>query len=255
MKLCLNTHNLVGELSLEEIIEVCVAQGLGGIEFSVGYGHKHGVELDTPAQLLEQKAEAIAAAGLETVSIATYCRFDMADEAMFAVNMANAKKGILLAHAMRCTTFRFVGNDLPGFMSRKAFILRIAAVMQELADYAKEYGVTVLLNMHGSFNYRHDVAEAVEQCGRKNCGLVYNCDDSDLINGSPEITLSRIGPYISHVHLHSMLGSFPYQQLFARLRQQGYNGWYSIVVDDPSPQPEVFIGYYARLCRALYVLP
>ena len=50
MKICLNTHNLAGDFSLEELIQVCKRQGIGGIEFSVGYGHKHGVELETPGE-------------------------------------------------------------------------------------------------------------------------------------------------------------------------------------------------------------
>ena len=37
MKICLNTHNLAGDFSLEELIQVCKRQGIGGIEFSVGY--------------------------------------------------------------------------------------------------------------------------------------------------------------------------------------------------------------------------
>ena len=42
MKLCLNTHNLAGNKTLDEIIGLCVKNGIGGIEFSIGYGHNHG---------------------------------------------------------------------------------------------------------------------------------------------------------------------------------------------------------------------
>lgn len=254
MKLCLNTHNLAGQMSLDEIIAVCKKHGIAGIEFSIGYGHKHGVELDTKDEDIRAIRDKIAAAGLETASIASYCRFDSQDDAELAKNMENAKAGIRLAAQMGCSNFRFVANDLPNFMDRTDFVKRIAKVLRELGDYGKEYGVTALLNMHGSFQYRGDVAGVMELCGDDNCGLVYNCDLGDLVGGSCEVTLRRVGPYLRHVHMHCMLLDYPYEEMFYYLDEMGYDGWYSIVVDDPSAEPDKFIGYYARLANALYRL-
>jgi sugar phosphate isomerase/epimerase len=80
MKISLNTHNLAGKKNLDEIIDLCVKNGIGGIEFSIGYGHAHGVEFDTSTASLHEMSEKIMCAGLETVSIASYCRFDGRDK-------------------------------------------------------------------------------------------------------------------------------------------------------------------------------
>ena len=254
MKIALNTHNLAGDKNLDEIISLCVKNGIGGIEFSIGYGHAHGVEFDTGAVSLSEMSERIMRAGLETVSIASYCRFDRQYEPELKENFERAKKGIECAHNMNSRIFRFVGNDLPSFMPRNDFIERLSGYMSELADYAAPLGVEVLLNMHGSFNYRHDVGRVIELTGKNNCGLVYNCDTSDIAGGSLEIVLDRIGPYIKHVHMHELTTGYPYIELFKILKKQGYRGWYSTVVDDPSAECERFIAYYTGLAKAWYCL-
>lgn len=252
MKLCLNTHNLAGGSTLEEIIALCKGAGLGGVEFSVGYGHKHGVEFDAADSALVAIRDQLYSAGIEVVSLASYCRFDMPGEDGVEENITQAQRGIDMAALMGAPVFRVVGNDLPDFMPRNAFVERVAGVMDRLGGYAEGKGVRVLLNMHGSFNFRHEVARAIEGAGRDNVGLVYNCAPEDVIGGSVEIAVERVLPYVDHVHLHELTDGYPYAELFALMQGAGYGGWYSVVVDDPSPEAARFLGYYAALARAWY---
>lgn len=253
MKICLNTHNLASNFSLTELIEVCKKYGIGGIEFSVGYGHKHGVELEASEEEILCIRDRLYAEGLEVPSIATYCRFDGKEEAEILKNVEDAKKGIILASQIGAPVFRVVGNDLPDFMPRNAFIERMITILRELGAFAADYGVKVLLNMHGTFQFRKDMSAVMKKCAEGNCGLVYNCDDGDLIGGSTELALREVMPYLSHVHMHEMLGVFPYKEMFGILKSYGYEGWFSIVVDEPSCEAERIIGYYKRLAEALYV--
>ena len=250
MKLALNTHKLLADRTWEEIIDVCRGCGAAGIEFSIGYGHKHGVELDTPPEELARIREKIAAAGLEVASIASFCRFDMESQEEFQRNLDTAKRGIDLAVTMGSPIFRFVANGLPDFMSRPDFVVRISKVMRELAEYGERKGVLALLNMHGTFQHRCDVSRAAQLADHPYSGLVYNCDPSDLVGGSAEVTLERVMPYVRHVHLHELTGGYPYAEMFRYMRKAGYNGWFSVVVDDPSPEAERLLGYYCALCRA-----
>ena len=252
MKICLNTHNLASDFSLEELIGVCKKHGIGGIEFSVGYGHKHGVELETPGEEITAIRDRLYAEGLEVPSIATYCRFDGREDSEVQKNLEDAKRGIVLAAQIGAPIFRIVGNDLPDFMPRDAFIERMIKVLQELGAFAAGYGVKVLLNMHGTFQFRKDMTSVMKNCENGNCGLVYNCDDGDLIGGSAELVLREVMPYVAHVHMHEMLGIFPYKEMFGIMKSYGYEGWFSIVVDEPSCEAERIIGYYKRLAEALY---
>jgi sugar phosphate isomerase/epimerase len=252
MKLCLNTHNLAGSNTLDEIIDLCLKTEIGGIEFSMGYGHKHGIEFDTDSKVLREMAEKIMNVGLETVSLASYCRFDAQDEQERDRNFELAKRGIECAHAIGSGCFRFVGNDLPSFMPREDFIERVAGYMSYLSDYAEPLGVEVLLNMHGSFNYRHDVEKLIKLSNKRNCGLVYNCDNGDVVGGSLEIVLDRIGEYIKHIHMHELTEGYPYMELFRHMKRRAYKGWYSIVVDEPSLECGRFLAYYTKLAKAYH---
>jgi sugar phosphate isomerase/epimerase len=252
MKICLNTHNLASGMTIDEIIAACKAAGVYGVEFSIGYGHAHGVEFETPKPELITIRDKILDAGLETVSIASDCRFDSESEEERSRNLDLAKKGVDIAATMKAGLFRFVGNDMPKRTMRDVFLPRMAGVMGELADYGAPGGVTALLQIHGTLSRAPDVAEIARLCGRRNSGLVYNCDCGDVIDGSVDAYLDRVGGFIRHVHMHCMLLNYPYQKMFAILKRIGYNGFYSIVVDDPSSEREKFIAYYARLANALY---
>jgi sugar phosphate isomerase/epimerase len=257
MKICLNTHNLAGKMSVDEIIAVCKAAAVQGVEFSIGYGHEHGVEFDTPEADLITVRDKILDAGLEAVSIASYCRFDSDSERERDKNLKQKKKGIDVTAAMKAGIFRFVGNDLPTHMPRDAFLERIAGIMADLADYAAPFGVSALLQIHGTLCRAPDLAEVCRLCGcqnsdRQNVGLVYNCDQGDVAGGSVDVYLDRVAKYVRHVHMHCMLLDYPYGEMFSILKKIGYSGWYSIVVDEPSLEPQKFIAYYAKLAKTLY---
>ena len=252
MKICLNTHNLGARMTADELVSVSKAAGISGLEFSIGYGHDHGVEFDTPKDDLIRIRDMVLDAGLETVSIASYCRFDSDSSDEREKNLELAKKGIETAAAMKAGIFRFVGNDLPAHTPRDIFLGRIADVMSCLADYAAPSGVTALLQIHGSLSGAADVAEIARLCGRQNSGLVYNCGQEDVSSGSVDVYLDRISPFLRHIHMHCMLLDYPYGELFRIMKKTGYKGWYSITVDEPSAEPAKLIAYYARLAKAIY---
>ena len=239
-------------MKMDELISVCKAAGIAGLEFSIGYGHEHGVEFDTRKDDLIRTRDKILDAGLETVSIASYCRFDSESEEERLQNLEQAKKGIAVAAAMKAGVFRFVGNDLPTHTPRDAFLVRIAGIMGYLADYAAPVDVTGLLQIHGSLSRAVDVAEIARLCGRKNSGLVYNCDRGDMTGGSVSVYLDRVMPHIKHVHMHCILNEYPYAEMFSILKKAGYKGWYSITVDEASAEPGKFIAYYVKLAKVLY---
>jgi sugar phosphate isomerase/epimerase len=262
MKICLNTHNLAGKMNVDEIIAVCKAAGVQGVEFSIGYGHEHGVEFDTPKADLIKTRDKILDAGLETVSIASYCRFDSDSERERDKNLDLAMKGIDVAAVMKAGIFRFVGNDLPPNTSRDTFLERMATVMTELAHYADQHNAPtnitapickVLLQIHGTLCRAPDLAEICRLCSRPyETGLVYNCDQGDVAGGSVDAYLGRVAQYVKHVHMHCMLLDYPYGEMFSILKKAGYEGWDSIVVDEPSLEPQKVSAYYAKLAKTLY---
>lgn len=251
MKLCLNTYNLAANCNIEQIISLCKANGIAGIEFSIGYGHRHGIEADADRQSLVEARDKITDAGLQIVSISTFCRFDSDDPLINQLNIEKAEKATELANIMHASIFRYVGNDIPKHISRDEFLSQMRNIAERLSQKSKKYGIKSLLNLHGGLRAAGDV-ERIMRGSSSDSGIVYNCDPFDAVSGSAEASISTLLPYIRHIHMHSMLNGFPYKELFCIMKKSGYNGWYSIAVDESVEDTDTYLGYYTRLARSMY---
>ncbi len=161
-----------------------------------------------------------------------------------------AKRYVELAAKIDCGRIRVFGDRfLPGLVKEEV-IKNVTDGLVDISDFAKSYGIDVLLEMHSEFNFWKYALNAVKATNRENVGLVYNCDIRDLTGGSPDVTYSYVRNYIKHVHMHCALRGYPYKKLFKLLRQDGYTGYLSVEHDEGSSDPEKVIGYYAELFRA-----
>jgi sugar phosphate isomerase/epimerase len=91
----------------------------------------------------------------------------------------------------------------------------------------------------------------VELVNHPRVALVYNCDRKDLVAGSVAATYSQVRQLVRHVHLHELTSGFPYPELFALLRADGYNGYLSSEVEAADAlSREQYFATYAALVRA-----
>ena len=120
-----------------------------------------------------------------------------------------------------------------------------------LGEFAAPFGVDVLLEMHGQFNYWGFARSAVEHADHARVGLVYNSDERDLVAGSVTSTYRHVRHLIRHVHLHDFTGGFPYPELFELLQTDGYDDYLSSEIElRGEPTREQYLAMYAALFRA-----
>lgn len=251
MKLCLLTYNLARAWNLSKLIDVARTCGFAGLEFRADAGHEHGVELErTPAER-RQIRDQIEDAYLEAVCIGTGCRYESPDPAQRQENVEKTKRFIELAADVGSRRVRVFGNNIPATVRRDDCVKYVAENLRSLGEFAEPYGVDVLLEMHGQFNYWGFARSAVEIAGHPRVGIVYNCDRRDLVAGSVAATYSQVRTLIRHVHLHGFTGSYPYPELFALLQRDGYDGYLSSEVEGvDNPSREQYFAMYAALFRA-----
>lgn len=254
MKLSFTTLSIARDLDLDNTIEMAKAAGCAGIEFRISQGQKHGVELETTKEqrcIIRRKMED---AYLETVSIATGCMFHFVDEKIRRENIEGAKMAAELAHDLSCKYIRVFGNDIPEDVNAQKCVAYVAEALSEVAGYAAPLGVDVLLEMHGKFNFWGYVIEAVKLTGKANVGILYNCDNRDIVKDSVIETYERIAPFMRHVHMHELDSPiFPYMQLFSLLIRDGYTGYLSAEIAY-NPDPKRFMSLYGTLYRKLVQL-
>lgn len=250
MKLALLTYNLAKTWDLDHIIQAAKDYGFAGIEFRVEANHAHGVELERTAQERKEILNRIQDAYLEVACLGTSSRFENPDPAERKKMIDRTKRYIELASDLNCERIRVFGNDIPAGADREEVVEYVAESLTTLGEFAEPYGVDVLLEMHGQFNYWGFSRTAVEIADHPNVALLYNCDPRDLVAGSVASTYSRIRGWVRHVHMHAFVGPYPYPELFDLLQDDGYEGYCSSEVDQEVPTVEHFLGMYANLFRA-----
>lgn len=251
MKLSLLTYNLARGWDLTKLIEVARANGYAGIEFRADAGHEHGVELARTASERRQIRDRLEDAYLEAVGIGTGCRYESPDPATRRAQIEQTKRFVELAAEVGSTRVRVFGNNLPDGVRRDDCVAYVGESLRTLGEFSEPFGVDVLLEMHGQFNFWGFAKAAVELANHPRVAIVYNCDRLDLVGGSVAATYSRVRSHIRHVHLHELTDGFPYPELFALLNADGYTGYLSseIEASDALSREQYFAGY-AHLIRA-----
>lgn len=252
MKLCLLTYNLARAMELPKLIEVARRCGYAGLELRTEAGHAHGAELErTP---IERRAirDRIEDAYLEIACIGTGLRYESPDRVVREAQIEQTKRYVELAADLGSRRVRVFGNNLPAEVPRAECVGYVADALRVLGEFAEPHGVDVLLEMHGQFNFWGFARAAVERADHPRIGIVYNCDDRDLVGSSVAATLSRVSDLIRHVHMHDFSGSFPYPELFELLQLGGYDGYCSSEVElrTEAPTAEQYLATYSALFRA-----
>lgn len=251
MKLCLLTYNLAKSWELPKLIGFAKKCGFAALELRADAGHAHGVELDLGKAQRREVRDRVEDAYLEVACIGTGHRYESPDGRARRAQIEATKRYIDLAADVGSSRVRVFGNDMPQGVGRDHVIQYVGESLRELGEHADPLGVDVLLEMHGQFNYWGFARSAVEVADHDRVGLVYNCDNRDVVGSSIAPTYDRVRDLIRHVHMHDFGGSYPYPELFELLVEDGYDGYLSSEVEmREGPSAEQYLGLYSALFRA-----
>jgi sugar phosphate isomerase/epimerase len=254
MKLSLLTYSLARSWSLSKLIEAARAYGFAGIEFRAEDGHGHVVEIERTKAERREIRDRIADAYLDVACIGTSSRFESPDSNQRQTMIDHTKHLVELARDLDCKRIRVFGNNFPRDVERDACVSYVGESLRALAEFAEPHGVDILLELHGDFRFWRYARTAVEVANHPSVALVYNCETADVVGGSVAGTYRQVRTYIRHVHLHQFngprWGTFPYPELFALLKDDGYEGFLSSEIEIEQPTPENYLEMYAHLFRA-----
>ncbi len=232
MKLSITTYHIFHDWDLDRLCAELPEAGVQGIEFRIGSGHKHGVELDTPAEARRAAREQLEAAGLRTCSIATGCRFHSTDPDEVEQNVAEAEQAIQLAADLGAPRIRVFGNNIVEGVHPDDTAAQVGRALRRLGPVGERAGVDILLEMHGDFNDFRLNKMAVALANHRAVATLYNCDPRDVVNGSLATMWGEMKGLIRHIHCHDLLTDrYPYEELFGLIESDGYSGWMSLELE------------------------
>jgi sugar phosphate isomerase/epimerase len=231
MRLSITTYDIFKGWDLDTLCRELPKAKVEGIEFRIDSKHKHGVELTTPRQDREAIRRKLTDARLVPCSIATGLRFHWQEPDKVMEHIKAGWQAIHLAHDLGAPRIRVFGNDIPEGSDPDVVAVQVGKALRALAPEAERHGVDVLLELHGDFNDWRLTREAVRFANHRAVGVVYNCDNRDVIQGSVATVFHEMKAWIRHVHFHDLRDTaYPYAELFRLLAADGYSGFLSMEV-------------------------
>jgi sugar phosphate isomerase/epimerase len=237
-------------LSLAETIEVARRFGYDGIEPRLDSGHTHGIEVGLSAGQRLSIREEVEAGGIELACLATSITY--ADPAKSDQMIRQTIERIDLAGDLGVPVIRVFGGRIhPGIVSRvlkrnnpvgvareKAIDL-LARSLAEVADHAKERGVTVCIETHDDWCDPAHIAAVLQRVNHE--AIAVNWDIMHPVrsaNVSMDDAFQALKPWIRHLHIHDgsktasgMLpigtGDIDHRRALEQLKTIGYDGFIS----------------------------
>jgi sugar phosphate isomerase/epimerase len=235
MKTCFSTLGCP-EWSFPEIVSVASDLGFHGIEIRGIQRELYAPAIDalSPAHIGATK-ETLARLSLFVPCLASSCDLNSEDV------LDSAKAYIDTASALGAPYVRLLGDKTPA-PSAEIHPRVIAANIREIAEYARDKGVTPLIETNGFYAKTKTLGMMFSEMKTANVGILYDIHHPYRFFGEdPEYTIRNIAPYIRHVHIKDSImeggkvsyrmvggGDIPVARIVKLLRDAGYDGFFSL---------------------------
>lgn len=183
-------------------------------------------------------------------------------------NLAEAKRFIDLAEQIHCPYVRVFPNNFPKEKENAETIELIVSGLAELADYAAQKNVMVLMETHGDVVWTKDLETIMQRVNRNHVGLIWDIANMWTVTKEPPAEVyAALKKYIRHTHIKDALlndgkiaytllgrGDVPIFQAIDVLVQNGYAGFYSFEWEKlwhpEIAEPEIAIADYPKAIKA-----
>ena len=252
MRWSLNTYQTCQDWELGKILKIAEDTGYHGVELLMDYKQKHGFEWDTPEDQWSRLKDEVDASGVVISSLTSCQNFHSPDAADRAESVCRVKRVIEMTDFMGCDHVRVLGDRFNDD-TRDAVVGYVTDALKELGEYAQPKGITVSIEMHGSFIDPVPAMEVVKSVNLPNVGFVFNSQFLGCEGRSIEPLFSQVASHITAVHTHAaeVPETFElYRQMFQWLQRIGFDGYVSNECAYRGPDPEKVLALYVGLFKA-----
>lgn len=226
MKFGLVTYQWGKDWDLPTLIANCGATGVLGVELRTQHAHKVESNL-SPTQRMEVKKQ-FNDSGIVCLGYGSNYEYHSPDPSELQKNIEGTKEYIKLCHDIGATGIKVKPNTLPKEVEKEKTIAQIAASLNEVGKFARDYNQLIRVEAHGPITSELPNMKAIfEQVVEPNVKICWNCNDVDLLPPGLEGNFIMVRKWVGDtIHIHELnSGKYPYQQLFDLLVGMKYNGW------------------------------
>ncbi|MDX9978649.1 MAG: sugar phosphate isomerase/epimerase family protein [Lentisphaeria bacterium] len=226
MKLGIVTYNIAANWDLDTILRVGADVGLAGVELRTG--HAHGVEVGLDDRARAEVHAKFADSPVALVGLGSTFEYHAADPAELHRNIAGTKAYVRLAAAVGARGVKVRPNGLPKEVPEEKTLDQIGRALNEVAADAADCGVEIRLEVHGRDTcHVPRLARIMAVADHPNAKVCWNSNfPADLdADGRLAPHFALLAKRIGLVHINRLHCGYPYRELFALLRESGYQGF------------------------------
>lgn len=226
MKLGLVTYNWGKDWDVPTIIKNCTEANIFGVELRVD--HAHGVGLNSSKSELALVKKLFENSPVEIVGLGTNQDYDSPDPLVLAEKIEDTKKFIRISQAIGGSGVKVKPNRFHEGIPHEKTIKQIGKSLNELGEYAADFGQTLRLEVHGQGTDELPVVEAImKHVESPGVGVCWNCNDTDLKGDGLAGNFHRVNDRFGDtVHVRELnIGTYPYPELVDLLVKMDYKGW------------------------------
>lgn len=219
------TYQWGTEWDLPTLLSNCQKTGFKAIELRTM--HAHGVETKLTGQQRAEVKKQFEDSGITCVGYGSNYEFHSTDPAVVRQNIEGTKEYIKLCKDIGATGIKVKPNGLPDEVSREKTFAQIAASLNEIGKFARDYGQLVRVEAHGRLTQELPNMKAIfDQVTEPNVKICLNCGNTDL-EGGLEANFNLVKNWIGDtVHVHELnAGEYPYADLFRLLEGTDFKGF------------------------------
>jgi sugar phosphate isomerase/epimerase len=226
MQFGLVTYMWAQDWDLPAIISNCDKTGFSGVELRTQHAHK--VEINLNAAQRAEVRKQFADSSVTCIGYGSNFEYHSPDPAILRNNIEQTKEYIKLCSDIGATGIKVKPNDLPASVPKEKTIAQIAASLNEVGKFARDFNQLVRVEVHGNLTQEIPNMKAIfEQVTEPNVKICWNCNDQDLLPPGLEGNFNLLKKWFGDtVHVRELNeGNYPYQQLFNLFTGINYDGW------------------------------
>jgi sugar phosphate isomerase/epimerase len=226
MKFGLVTYLWGQDWDLPTLIANCEKAGYPGVELRTQ--HAHGVETTLNSSQRAEVKKRFADSTVTCVGYGSNFEYHSSDPGILRENIEQTKEYIKLCSDIGATGIKVKPNDLPPEVPPEKTIAQIAASLNEVGKFARDYNQLVRVEVHGNKTQELPVMKAIfDQVTENNVKICWNCNEQDLLSPGLEGNFNMVKKWFGDtVHVRELNSpEYPYRQLFDLFKAMNYNGW------------------------------
>jgi len=226
MKFGLVTYQWGRDWDLDTLIRNCEAAGYMGVELRTEHAHKVEINL-TDTQRAEVRKR-FADSPVTCVGYGSNFEFHSPEPKKLKWNIDQSKEYIKLCSDIGASGLKVKPNNIPPGIQPEKTIAQIAASLNEIGRFAKDYDQLIRVEVHGDITQEIPNMKAIfEQVTEDNVKMCWNCNEQDLLSPGLEPNFNSVRKWFGDtLHVRELDDkSYPYQQLFELLKSSSYSGW------------------------------